>query len=194
MKTIRFSLLAFLLSISLKAQTAGEQKGPLSFEERTSIKVEYFGELVLHPGLNLGLDYQLYQNNWTTIHADLDLGGYWHRWNNNALFLNVGAGSRFALGSGFVDLNLGLGYMHSWADGTVYQRAADGGVEEASNWGHAHFRPSTALLFGWDGTKKQNAPYRIYFGPELYLQSSYNHIFLPHLALKLGFSYKIDQL
>lgn len=166
----------------------------LKFEERAAIKVEYFGELVLHPGLSLGLDYTLLQRKWVSIHTDADLGGFWHRWNNKSAFLKTSIGSRFVIGSAFADLSLGAGYMHSWAAGEIYQRAENSGVEKAVNKGHSHFMPTASLLFGWDGSRKRNLPFRIYLGPEVYLQSSFNHIFLPHIAAKLGFAYKLNQI
>tara|TARA_B100000780_G_C21039063_1_gene416856 strand:+ start:382 stop:963 length:582 start_codon:yes stop_codon:yes gene_type:complete len=163
------------------------------FKERIAFKLEYFGELVLHPGLCIGIDYTISKNNWVTIHWDTDLGGYWHRWNNTSAFLKTSIGSRLAIGSTFADINIGAGYMHSWAAGTIYQRAENGGVEKATNWGHSHFMPTTSLLFGWDGTKKNKLPCTIYLGPEVYLQSSFNHTFLPHLAAKIGFTYKLNK-
>lgn len=163
-----------------------------SFVDKLAVKVEYFGELVLHPGLSLGMDYTILRNKWMTAHWDTDLGGYWHRWNNTSIFLKTTIGSRFALGPMFTDLNLGIGYMHSWAAGELYQRADDGGVEKAPNRGHSHFMPTASFLFGWDGTRRNNSPWTIYMGPEIYLQSSFNHIFLPHAAFKIGFTYKFQ--
>lgn len=192
MKIIRFAFWALMIgSHSLFAQEKGRTRE--KFEERLAVKVEYFGELVLHPGLSLGLDYTISKNNWVTIHWDTDLGGYWHRWNNTSAFLKTSIGSRLAIGSAFADINIGAGYMHSWAAGTVYQRAENGGVEKATNWGHSHFMPTASLLLGWDGSRKNKLPWTIYLGPEVYLQSSFNHTFLPHLAAKIGFTYKLNQ-
>jgi len=186
------TLVLLLSSFSLQAQCEEQIKSKL--QEVLAFKVEYFGELVLHPGLSAGVEYTIAESKKISIHWNTDLGGYSHRWNNNAVFLKTSIGSRFMLGSAFTDLNLGIGYMHSWADGMVYQRAETGKVEEANNWGHPHFMPNASLLFGWDLGRKTNLPVMIHFGPEVYLQSSFNHIFLPHLAMKFGFTYKFNQL
>ncbi len=161
--------------------------------EKVAFKFNYFGELVLHPGMTVGIDYTLSKYNRLTVHWDVDLGGYWHRWNNTSLFLKSTIGTRFAAGPVFADLNAGIGYMHSFAAGTIYERAADGGVEKASNWGHAHFMPNASLLFGWDGTRNGKQRWTVHLGPEVYLQSSFNHIFLPHLAINAGVTYKFRQ-
>lgn len=195
MKIIRLVPLLLLCSFSSSAQDSGEAKAKpkTSFEERLAVKVEYFGELVLHPGLSAGTDYTVAKNRWFTMHWDTEVGGYWHRWNHTAVFMKTSMGSRFALGPVFVDLNLGVGYMHSWAAGDLYQRAKDGGVEKAANRGHPHFRPHTSFLIGWDGSRRNILPWTLYIGPEVYLQSSFNHIFLPHVAAKIGFTYKLNQ-
>ena len=192
MKSLQLTILAFICSLQVFAQERNSLKVP--FKEKIALKMEYFGELVLHPGLSVGLDYTVTKNNWVTIHWDFDLGGYWHRWNNTSAFLKSSIGSRFAIGSAFVDINLGAGYMHSWAAGDLYQRAKDGGVEKAANKGHSHFMSTASLLFGWDRSRRQKLPWSIYFGPEVYLQSSFNHIFLPHVAAKLGITYKLNKL
>jgi hypothetical protein len=165
----------------------------LIYNERVAVKFDYFGELVLHPGLSLGIDYTLARKNWVTVHWDTDLGGYWHRWNNSALFAKTSVGTRFPVSSLFVDLNMGAGYMHSFPAGKIYHRSADGGVEKAPNWGHSHFMPTFSVLLGWDGGRKANLPLSIHIGAEAYLQSAVNHTFIPHAATIVGFTYKFKK-
>lgn len=163
------------------------------YNKRVAVKFDYFGELVLHPGLSLGIDYTLSSKKWVTIHWDTDLGGYWHRWNNTALFAKTSIGTRFPVSSMFVDLNLGAGYMHSFPAGKIYQRSEDGGVVKTPNWGHSHFMPTFSVLLGWDGSRKANLPFSLHIGAEAYLQSAVNHTFIPHAAAKVGITYKFKR-
>ncbi|MCB9320488.1 MAG: hypothetical protein H6570_14500 [Lewinellaceae bacterium] len=193
MTIIRLITLFLLLqTFSVDAQEQFERnanpKAP--FEERLALKLEYFGELVLHPGLSVGLQYTVIKNNWITVHWDVDLGGYWHRWNNKSGFLKTSIGSRFAMGPLFTDLNIGIGYLHAWADGDIYQQTEAGAVEKTANWGHPHFMPNMSILIGWDGSRR---PWTVHLGPEVYLQSSFNHQFLPHIAVKMGITYKFNK-
>lgn len=160
------------------------------YNEKVAFKFDYFGELVLHPGLSLGIDYTLSSKTWITVHWDTDIGGYWHRWNNTALFLKSSVGGRLPIWSMFVDFNLGAGYMHSFPAGTIYTRADDGAIEKTPNWGHSHFMPTFSVLLGYDGTRKHGLPFTVHIGVEPYFQSSFNHIFLPHAAAKVGITYK----
>lgn len=185
------TLILLLCSLLVSAQERNDTK--LTLEERLAIKVEYFGELVLHPGLSFGSDYTVARNRWVTVHWNTDLGGYWHRWNNTSAFLKTSIGSRLAMGAFFADLNLGVGYLHLWAAGVVYQRAENVRVEKATNLGHAHFMPNASFLLGWDGTRQGKQLWMVHLGPEVYLQYPYNHVFLPHVAVKIGFTYKLNQ-
>ena len=194
--TAVFVLLGMYKSYGQKITKSDEKQSAISrfvYNDKVAFKLDYFGELVLHPGLSLGTDYTLAEKRWITLHWDSELGGYWHRSNNTALFLKTSIGTRFPIGSLFVDLNLGAGYMHSFAAGTIYQKSSEGGLEKATNLGHSHFMPYTSFLIGWDGTRKKKLPLTFHIGVEAYLQSSFNHIFLPHAAAKVGFTYKFKK-
>jgi len=192
-----FLLLGSLKSISQNTARPGDTlshqaylvNAQAVYHGKVAFKLDYFGELVLHPGLSMGIDYTLSKKNWVTIHWDSEIGGYWHRWNNTALFFKTSIGTRLPVSSLFVDLNLGMGYMHAFAAGPVYQKSPAGGVEKTTNWGHPHFMPFTSLLVGWDGTRKMKLPWTFHVGAEIFLQSSFNHIFLPHAAARVGLTY-----
>lgn len=183
---MRIKLLLIAGSLALLSTVPGYGQA-----EKIAIKFDYFGELVLHPGLSFGIDYTLLKKKWTTLHWDTELGGYWHKWNNTALFAKTSLGSRFPIWSMFVDLSLGVGYMHSFPGGKIYLRTTEGDIEKTTNWGHPHFMPTFSFLIGWDGTRNNDLPWTIHVGVEAYLQSSFNHIFLPHTAAKVGVTYRL---
>lgn len=199
-KTLGFKILVLLMLTLITFQAKGQEVDTtmgeqsliprIAHNEKIAFKLNYFGELILHPGFTTGIEYTLTKNNWLAIHSDFDVGGYWHRWNNTSLFLKTSIGSRFTIGPVFADLNVGIGYMHSFAAGPVYQRSSNGDVERTTNWGKPYFMPNASLLFGWDRTKKNKKIQTVFIGPEIYLQYPHNHIFLPHIALKAGITYK----
>ncbi|MEZ5056301.1 MAG: hypothetical protein R2879_04615 [Saprospiraceae bacterium] len=43
-----------------------------------------------------------------------------------------------------------------------------------------------------DGMAVKRTSWTICAGPEVYLQSSFNHTFLPHVAAKVGITYKLN--
>jgi hypothetical protein len=160
---------------------------------KLAFKINYFGELGLHPGLEIGTDYSFFKRNWISIHWDISIGGYWHRWNNTSLFAKTSVGARFYIGSAFADLNAGIGYLHSFLAGPVYAQSINGGVEKIKDFGSSHFMPNFSLLFGWDGSHKKDIPVSVFIGPEVYFQSHFNHTYLIHIAAKVGVTFKIKK-
>jgi hypothetical protein len=186
---------AILPSVAQEEKDNNEH-GKLSrfiYHEQTAVKIGYFGELGMHPGLTLGTEHTINNSSWVDVHWDVQMGGFWHRWNNTSVFARTTIGTRFPVKSLFIDLNAGAGYMHSFPAGTIYKRSSDGGVEKARNWGHPHFMPSAAILIGWNGNRTGQSPWAVGIGAETYLQSSFNGIFLPHVAAKLDVTYKFKR-
>lgn len=198
-KIITFWFLTFLIVSNSHAQTETDKKEKTSafsnfvHNEKLAFKLNYFGELGLHPGIEIGTDYTLVKRKWITLHWDTGIGGFWHRWNNTSLFTQTSMGARFHISSFFVDINAGIGYMHSFLAGDVYGPDSNSGIEQVTDWGTSHFMPSLSALLGWDNTKKNNLPWTFHIGPEIYLQSHFNHSFLPHIAANIGLTYNFKK-
>lgn len=156
-----------------------------------AIKLQYAGEFALHPGFSVGTDYTIRSGNWFTLHWDTEVGGYVHKENNSALFLQSTLGIRFtAKFALFADIQAGIGYMLSMPYGDVYRVDDSGNMNLQGRPVSSHFKPTLSLLFGWDGMRNRDIPLRIFTGLEAYLQSNFNHIMLPHTAFRLGVSYQ----
>jgi hypothetical protein len=188
-------MLFFLISEKSQAQTQISSEEKISkfsnfvTNERLAFKLNYFGELGLHPGVEIGTDFTLIKKNWVTLHWDTGFGGFHHRWNNTSIFARTSIGARFPIWSFFADVNIGTGYMHSFLAGDVYGPALDGGVQKVRDWGTSHFIPSFSFLLGWDNGRNHDRPWTFHIGPEVYLQSNFNHTFLPHIAANIGLTY-----
>ncbi len=173
---------------------SGQDSGEVSQENRLAIKVGYYGDFVMHPGLTMGIDYTLYTNKWFNLHWDTEMGSYVHKWNNNALFVQSSIGTRFTGPFSLcVDLNLGLGYMLTTPNGDVYRVDENDNLALGSRPFQSHLKPTFSILFGWNGERKRDIPLIIQTGFEAYMQSAYNHTMLPHAALRLGVIYRLDR-
>lgn len=181
-------MIGLMISISSSAQEM-ENEDQYS---KLAVKLNYFGELVLHPGFAAGVDYTLAKRKWLNIHWDNELGGYVHKWNNNALFLQTSIGTRFISSfSAYMDISLGVGYMLSSPNGEVYSLNDQGDLTTKGRPYTSHFKPSVSLMFGWDGKRKRNIPLTIHFGIEASVQTGFNHGILPHAALRVGVTYQL---
>ncbi|MEZ4850196.1 MAG: hypothetical protein R3B93_16590 [Bacteroidia bacterium] len=196
---IALGVLTSLFVLDIHAQTnSGDKEHTSSFSnfihhEKLALKLNYFGELGLHPGIEIGTDYTLSSRKWVTVHWDTGLGGYRHRWNNNSMFMRTSIGARLPIWSFFADVNAGIGYMHSFLAGDVYGPDSNGEIEKIRDWGTSHFMPSVSLLLGWDNGRRKNLPFTFHIGPEVYLQSHFNHSFLPHVAVNMGLTYNFQK-
>jgi hypothetical protein len=105
------------------------------------------------------------------------------------MFIRTSIGARLPISSFFVDLNVGIGYLHSFLAGDVYGSDSNGELTKLVDLGTSHFMPSFSVLLGWDNTRKNKIPWTFHIGPEIYLQSHFNHSFLPHVAANVGLTY-----
>lgn len=201
-KTIKYVSIVFLKSMvlmllvlwntNLLAQNNTKNNKSLFNLERLSIKAEYFGETLRHPGMAVGTDYAVVKNSWFALHWDSDLGFYIHRWNHVAAFIKTSLGTRYTTKDGVLfDFNIGVGYLHTFPDGDVYQKNNAGQLEKMPSGGYAHFMPAVSFLFGWDASKRTKIPLSIYFGPEAFIELPFNHGILPHAAVKIGIIYHL---
>lgn len=192
-----FLFAAITVGLTAAAQSALEAESKNTWlknfvaNDRVSIKFDYFGEIVLHPGLVVGAEYAFNEKKHITYHWDNEVGFYWHRWNNKALFLKSSVGARLYAGAAFLNISSGIGYMQSWPAGDIYVRTNDGDVKRTETFGTPHLISSLVLLLGWDGRKKE-LPFSIHLGPDIYMQSGFNRTWLPHLAFRAGVNYKFS--
>jgi len=182
--------LFILMSCFCAFLTYGQEPNSSNTDSRLGVKLSYFGEFVMHPGFAIGVDYSLYKNNWLNVHWDSEIGAYYHKWNNNSLFLQSSIGNRFTTPiSVFLDINVGLGYMLSTPNGDFYSVDTNGELSTKGRPYTSHLKPNISLLIGWDGSHRRNIPLIIQGGLEAYGQSHFNHSVLPHAALRLGVVY-----
>ena len=161
-------------------------------EKNIGIKLSYFGEFVMHPGFVAGIDYSLITKKWFTLHWDSEIGAFFHRRNNNSLFVQSTIGSRLTSSfSLFFDVNAGLGYILSTPSGEIYSPDENGDVTTENRPYTSHLKPTVSFLVGWDGSHKRQIPIIIQIGLEAYWQTHFNQSLLPHAALRLGIVYKL---
>ena len=187
-------LIILLISNFLTALMFGQEIDSINSNSKLGIKVGYFGEFALHPGFAAGIDYTIHQNSWFNLHWDSELGTYFHKWNNNALFVQSTIGTRFVSSfSAFVDVNVGLGYILTTPNGDVYVVDNNEKLSLKGRPYQSALKPNISLLFGWDGTRKKDSPLIIHAGIEAYWQSHFNHSMLPHAAFRVGIVYKLKK-
>jgi hypothetical protein len=195
-------LVAVLLLSSLPAR--GNQLVASAHPRREldvwSVNAAYFGETALHPGAAIGVErklkfwgrrYGLVEQGFFT---EADLGSYWHARNDVALFVATDIGYRLVFPKGFrLEGLLGIGYLQTFDDGTVYEVNA-GQVSTTAGAGHATLMLSALLGIGWDFTVGDHAPFSLFLRAGSFGQYPYNTAVLPHLEAQLGFSIPLERV
>jgi hypothetical protein len=193
-------VMMLLLSAPLHADEAIVGRAPARELDAWSVNAAYFGETVLHPGVTVGVERKLkfwgrrYGLVEQGFFGEADVGVYWHARYDVAFFVLPQLGYRLVLPRGFrLEALLGLGYLHTFADGTVYQ-ANGGTATTVDDRGHAALMTSAMLGVGWDFTVGNHAPFSLFLRAGIFGQYPYNTAVLPHLQAQLGFSIPLGRL
>lgn len=183
MKRVR-SILSFLLFLQLifcwQANAA----------ESSELSLAYWGEMLAHPGLSLGIEYPLLQNGPHRVFAAAQAGGYTHPQNHSAWFLLAQAGYRWHPGNWSLDMTLGVGVMDVWLAGPVYSFAGSDTPVLSNDSGHAAFMPSISLGAGYDLPPGWLNMRKVFVKATVFGEYPYNTYLLPHLALETGIQWQ----
>jgi hypothetical protein len=163
-------------SVQAAPACAADEPPPITFH------AAYFGETVFHPGLMVGAEYRLLEEDWGTLFVTGNLGTYVHVRNHVGVFLDSEFGYRFTYANGYeLEALAGLGYLHTFLDAPVYEVDDQGHVERVTDAGRPHFMPTLSLGTGWQ--LEHVAPF---LRLQVFGQYPFNHELLAHFALLLG--------
>ncbi|RMG27999.1 MAG: hypothetical protein D6730_06105 [Bacteroidetes bacterium] len=172
------------------------------------LKVSYFGESVVHPGLNVGLEFplaekvrqkerkgrtRLREHRWF---AGPQAGIWSHPNNQHVLFVKAEAGYRKTRPKGWLmEVSAGLGIQRSFYPNPLYRFSTQGEIEQLPLAGRWAMMGQLSLAMGRDLYKgSSQLPLSVYLKPGLLLQFPYNHAFMLTPVLELGVSYHLKSL
>ena len=159
-----------------------------SGESQQKISYAYFGEFISHPGLSVGLQKPLVQKGGYSLQRSFASSYYVHARNHHGLLLTTELINRFTSEKNrFVELGVGLGYMHTWLQGDVYVRGENYTLPEIMDWGRPHVVVSSSFGYGWE-SRSSDIPREYFTKLVLFGEYPFNGIVLPHVAVQLGTS------
>lgn len=152
-----------------------------------SLAIGYFGELITHPGLTVSLELPFYENGGNQLFITVRCGGYFHYLNHTALFVGSEFGYRYTFKNGLdIHTMIGVGYMHKFLGGTIYEVTDSGELVVVSDYDSPHFMPNLAFGFGYTFVKDSKNPINLYSRIEIFGEYPYNTYILPLLATSIG--------
>lgn len=179
----RFFLLLIILFVTgIPAMAEDKKPSPLSFT------AAYYGEMITHGGMTLGIEYSFLGNSWYELYGNAELGFFLHQRNNFSFFATLGLGNRFTAPFGlYGEILINAGYMLITTDGDVYTRADDGSVQNTGKDSRSALKLDLMVGIGWDFEKKNiNLPLKIFFRAGIMAQYPYNNYMLFTPAIQTG--------
>ncbi len=157
------------------------------------LTVSYFGETLARPGLRLATELTVARLGEHRLFVEPALGGYFHRAHSLGLFAESLIGYRHAFGPRFrMEALVGLGYLHTFVDGTVYEAGSTSTPSEVMNLGRPSVMPSAAVSFRWNLSGAGSAPASLFVRPRVFWQAPYNQGSLMHPAVEVGFTLPVS--
>ena len=154
-----------------------------------SARVEYFGDMITHPGWAAGLEYNFLDDPSHAVILAFDVGMRFQPRNNISWFLLPRFGYRFTFSFGlYLDIFLGAGYLHSFLWGDVYEYASGKAVLTKGK-SSPYFMPDLNFGFGWNLSRNGLLPVTFGIKLDAYGQYPYNSYVLPCIALRVSASF-----
>lgn len=184
----------FIVLTSLATWSFAQQKGDLSFSLMDeSIAFPLTRLTPLHPGAEIG--YTLYVKGEGNVQTfNIYLGGYHHEQVENGFYLRAEQGHHFrVIDNVTTDLFYGLGYLHTFYPGELYEINPDTGeFEKASQLGRPHVLASVGVGFTW----VNDSFIEPFVRQDLTLESPFaNGIpVIIHSFLKVGLTFKLQSI
>lgn len=156
-----FWMFVCLIGTSVHAQ---ESKNPHGFPLKISLMDESltfpngaFLRYDFNPAIMIGTEHVLKQKPKSEWYLGSNLGFFYHKEWQTGIFLNGEFGYRRHFGRWNVHGKLGLGYLHSFTSGPVYQ-LEDGVLSETANTGTPTLLPSATIGLGYRIGKSPSSP------------------------------------
>jgi len=160
--TLIVIVLLIITSSMLHSQSLQEEtrKFPLKIsllDESISLPNFWFTRYSYNPAAMIGTEYILKEKNNYDWHLTGNLGFYYHKNWQTAVFVNSEIGYRYHLGRFNASARLGVGYAHVFATQPIY-REVDGDYELQTDYGSPAFMPSLGINFAYELQDKEYSP------------------------------------
>lgn len=190
-----FIILLFLIQLNLFAQ---EKPIPLNislFNESTAIPYTRFFTTPIHPGIQIGTEFDYNNKKYSRLFQTANLSYFYHNYLAQALGFHseLGYEYRLKIGIAFTGL-LGVGYMHTFAT-TEEFAFSNGHYEKKVDKGNARLFPSFSVDIGYYIIPiEKNSP-KIFIRYQSWLEYPYSPDFIPvmtHINLHIGVKLPIN--
>lgn len=191
-------LLIFLIFITPAVLSGQGKTIPINisvFNESTAIPFTRFVTTPVHPGLQLGTEYNYKVKEHSRLFQTANISYFFHNYLAQGIGLNTELGYEYRLKSGLAFEGLiGVGYMHTFATAEEF-KFVNGQYEKKADIGNARLYPSFSVDIGYYLKKTvKNSP-KIFVRYQSWAEYPYSPDFIPvmtHISLHVGAKFFIN--
>lgn len=178
-------LLAFLLSSLLKGYSQKIKQISISATTE-AIGLPFTNYLPYHPGFEAKVNLKKTEKPNSIRYVNANVGFFYHQKLETAIYLGgeYQFTRKFNKGKFGLDVPVGLGYLHSFYPGDLYEQTPEGDFEKISQSGRPHLYVNLGVGVSYLG----NARVQPYLRQELMLETPFANGIpaIPHSLLKIG--------
>lgn len=160
------NVLITILFLSFYGKLLAQDSRPIPIhisimDESLSYPNHWFLGYEFNPAVMVGTEFLLKEKRNHDWHLATNLGFFYHKKIESAIFLNMEFGYRIHIKRFAIYPRLGLGYAHTFSPTPIY-KPVDGKFEKVKDVGSPTFMPSLALNFSYQLKEEVSSP-EIYF-------------------------------
>jgi hypothetical protein len=159
------------------------------FNESTAIPFTRFFTTPIHPGLQLGTEYNYKNKEHSRLFQTANICYFYHNYLAQGIGLNTELGYEYRLNFGLAfEGLLGVGYMHTFAT-TEEFAFSNGQYEKKPDKGNARLYPSLSVDIGYYLKRSESNSPKIFIRYQSWAEYPYSPDFIPimtHISLYIG--------
>lgn len=162
------------------------------FNEATALPFTKLITIPVHPGLQLGTEFNYRERAFTRLFQTANLCYFYHNHLNQGIGIFSELGYEYRLPAGFAFTGLfGLGYLHTWATAEEFT-FSNGQYEQRADLGNARLFPSLSLDIGYYIKRENITGPKIFLRYQSWIEFPYSPGFIPvmtHINFHLGLKF-----
>jgi len=182
-------ILIFLIPTILFGQDKEIPINVSFFNESTAIPFTRFFTSPVHPGIQVGTEFDYRKKEHSRLFQTANLGYFYHNYLAQGISVNTELGYEYRLRSGFAFEGLfGIGYMHTFAT-TEEFTFTNGQYEKKADKGNARLYPSLSFDAGYYLKKAETNSLKVFIRYQAWAEYPYSPDFIPvmtHINLHVG--------
>lgn len=187
--TSTLKVMFFLMTVGTHFAFAQQPITVSLYNEATAVPFTTFVNSPVHPGIQVGTEFEWKENNIFRWYPAINIGYMFHKRLFQGLYANMEVGLDIKTGLGLnLKTKLGLGYLHTFSTQQEYQ-FKDGAYVSNPDKGNPRFMPSFTLGMGYNLRKNDPQSTEIFVLYQSWIEYPYSPGFIPlmsHTNIHLG--------